>query len=761
MAQLQQTGITGSLNIFGSVTASAGFFGMTSSGSVGSSGPAVTYITSSNPPGNVNPSTVGTLWLNASSNELFTCVTNEINRNDWGGTSGSRLYYGKALSSSLSTLVPGISSGSIITASVVLFDTYGVRLRRDPVQNVTFTGSNTTTATTVGIYSGSTSGVYNGTFTTANYSGSVTITGSIDGTNIPNFITIPVSFPKQVYGFGTGTHAVFNATSTSITSGSGGPQRIDTVAHYISASCGSDFCIYLTADGRLFSRGLNNVGQCGVGNITSPVPTLTQIGVTTGPWKIISAGDSHTCAINTNNQMFCWGSNNLYQLGLGTNATTTTPTRETTNSTWLDVSCGTNYTLAVKTDNTLWGAGNNGGVNISGSLGNPPASQFVRIGTDANWAKVFAGYLTSHAIKTTGTLWGWGTNSSYQIGDGTTTQRGTPTQVGAATDWTFVTGERLEGFVKIGLRGNAVYGWGYNVRNALTSQSAGSYVTTPTLLIPIQAKAIAQNYYATYIIDTGSGLQGWGHNTISTNQYGQFLGYGMINGAAWDTSTTYNSPLPGVVQRMSSIYTHDTVSALQNNSGMVTTARILTGSGAPTGSPSNVTISVFNSNNSVQVNWINGDSLAETRVTIASGSLTQPHFVRPGATRVYIRPSAATGSVTTAQLRHIKNELFSAGGVTSSAVSFCPPAYSVLISNECNGNGQRETLYSNGSCGTISTGLYCDLSCGGYTYQGTSYFTDDYCGCGPINAPFNRYTNGTCTAYEPLFDCCQDYGCGC
>jgi len=759
MAQLQQTGITGSLNIFGSVTASAGFFGITSSGSVGSSGPAVTYITTSNPPGNVNPTTAGTLWLNASSNELFTCVTNETNRNDWGGTSGSRLYYGKALSSSLSASIIGISSGSIFTASAELFDTYGVRLRRDPVQNVTFTASNTTAATAVGAYSGSTSGVYIGTFTTTNYSGSITITGSIDGTNIPNYITIPVSFPKQIYGFGVGSNAVFNATSAPITSGSGGPQRIDTTAHYASASCGNNFCIYLTADGRLFSRGINSSGQCGRGDTTSPVTTLTQIGVTTGPWKIISAGDNHTCAININNQMFCWGLNSSYQLGIGTPTTTTTPTRETTNSTWLDVSCGTNYTLAVKTDNTLWGAGSNGGSNISSSLTNPAGlSGFARIGTDTNWTKVFAGYLTSHAIKTTGTLWGWGTNTNYTIGDGTTTQRGTPTQVGAATDWTFVTGERTNEYVKIGLRGNAVYGWGYNLQNALTSQSSGANVTTPTLLqIPIQAKAIAQNQYATYIIDTGSGLQGWGHTTISTNQYGQFVGYGMIDAAAWDTSTTYNSPVAGVVQRMSSIYTHDTVSALGNQSGMVTTARILTGSGAPSGSPSTPIISIFNTD-SLLISWSNGDSLAETRVTIASGSSTQPHFVRPGRTRVYIHPTAATGSVTTAQLRHIKNELFSAGGVTSSAVSLCP-TNGTFLSTSCTG-GSRTDVYANGTCGSYND-TFCDLSCGGYTYVTTDYLTDDWCGCGAFSFGFERYTNGACTAYSNYPDCCGTYGCGC
>ena len=49
-----------------------------------------------------------------------------------------------------------------------------------------------------------------------------------------------------------------------------------------------------------------------------------------------------------------------------------------------------------------------------------------------------AGAFQSLAIRTDGTLWAWGDNSSSQLGDGTTTTRVAPTQIGSATTWSTI-----------------------------------------------------------------------------------------------------------------------------------------------------------------------------------------------------------------------------------------------------------------------------------------------------------------------------------
>jgi len=82
--------------------------------------------------------------------------------------------------------------------------------------------------------------------------------------------------------------------------------------------------------------------------------------------------------------------------------------------------------VAVKTDGTLWAWGDN----VHGQLGDGTTtnrSTPVQIGT--GFAAVAAGISHTVAVKTDGTLWAWGDNVYGQLGDGSTTNRSTPLRI--------------------------------------------------------------------------------------------------------------------------------------------------------------------------------------------------------------------------------------------------------------------------------------------------------------------------------------------
>lgn len=101
---------------------------------------------------------------------------------------------------------------------------------------------------------------------------------------------------------------------------------------------------------------------------------------------------------------------------------------------WKEVSSLQSHTLAIKTDGTLWAWG----TNSSGQFGNGSTTSSntpIQIGSATNWKLVNAGGEYSTAIKTDNTLWSWGKNTYGQLGNGNTTNSISPIQIGSSSNW--------------------------------------------------------------------------------------------------------------------------------------------------------------------------------------------------------------------------------------------------------------------------------------------------------------------------------------
>ena len=157
-----------------------------------------------------------------------------------------------------------------------------------------------------------------------------------------------------------------------------------------------------------------------------------------------------------------------------------------------------------------WGDGN-------GFLGHDNLTDYsvpTQIGSLTNWTNNVGSWTYGegiHIIKSDGTLWGFGYSNFGQIGDGDTTHRSSPVQVGSDTDWAQVSnGSNWTAAIKTN---GTLYTWGYNGYGQL------GHGNTTNLSVPTQVGSLttyasvrcADAYYTMFLKTDGT-LWGMGVN---------------------------------------------------------------------------------------------------------------------------------------------------------------------------------------------------------------------------------------------------------
>jgi alpha-tubulin suppressor-like RCC1 family protein len=208
---------------------------------------------------------------------------------------------------------------------------------------------------------------------------------------------------------------------------------------------GNQTCITIKTDGTLWTWGNGNYGHLaqniGVyAHRSSPV----QVGTET-TWSAVSGGQSIS-ALKTDGSLWVWGDNSRGQLGLNQDSgqyagsyAKSSPTQVGTETNYSQISTGKKGQWAIKTDGTLWGWGENGFGQLGQNQAQTPSNDYnrsspVQVGSDTNWQQVSAGTDMTIALKTDGTFWSWGYNFAGSLGLGGAASRSSPTQV-PGTDW--------------------------------------------------------------------------------------------------------------------------------------------------------------------------------------------------------------------------------------------------------------------------------------------------------------------------------------
>lgn len=205
------------------------------------------------------------------------------------------------------------------------------------------------------------------------------------------------------------------------------PANIINLAQPIAQlSSGGNHTCALTKTGTVFCWGSNRYGQLGDGSQerrTSPV----QVGELNSVLAL-SSGSWHTCAVLADS-VKCWGWNGAGLLGDGTQTDQLTPANVQGSLQGVqNIAAGATHTcILINSGVKCWGYNNYGQLGDGSTV--LKTSPTDVIGLEVDVQSISAGDWHTCAIKKDETIWCWGYNLAYQLGDGTQVDRSTPVQV--------------------------------------------------------------------------------------------------------------------------------------------------------------------------------------------------------------------------------------------------------------------------------------------------------------------------------------------
>jgi alpha-tubulin suppressor-like RCC1 family protein len=155
-------------------------------------------------------------------------------------------------------------------------------------------------------------------------------------------------------------------------------------------------------------------GDDGQGDDFAPVPVIGEHTFTT-----LTAGEYHTCGIDTSGAAWCWGNDDLGQVGDGFDGWEGyhSPVPVAGQHTFTTLTAGDYHTCGIDTSGAAWCWG----MGESGQLGNnsdAPRYAPVPVAGGHTFTTLTAGGVFTCGIDSSGAAWCWGNDSVGALGDG-------------------------------------------------------------------------------------------------------------------------------------------------------------------------------------------------------------------------------------------------------------------------------------------------------------------------------------------------------
>ncbi len=218
----------------------------------------------------------------------------------------------------------------------------------------------------------------------------------------------------------------------------------------------------------LYCWGTNEIGELGIGKSDDK---FMPVKVNNMKWLSVSLGEHHTCGITTKHKLYCWGSNGSGQLGIGNKDFSYKPVQvKKVYGRWQKVSCGASFTCGIRQEKGInklycWGANQ---TNQLGDNSKKNKKYPTLVTKMPNWIDISAGYSHACGIRKVGEktkLYCWGFNGDGEIGTGKKSNKflGFTEPKGNFEDWKSVSaGYYHTCAIRDNNGKNTLYCWGYN-----------------------------------------------------------------------------------------------------------------------------------------------------------------------------------------------------------------------------------------------------------------------------------------------------------
>ena len=231
----------------------------------------------------------------------------------------------------------------------------------------------------------------------------------------------------------------------------------------------------------------------------------------------VSAGSYHTCSVLDDGSVRCWGSNEFGQLGDGTEIERTSPVVVDLGQgiSALGISSGESHTCAVLSDQSVkcWGQNSNGqlGDGTTEDRSSPVLADMG--GEDA--LLVSAGSYHTCAIMSDRTVMCWGDNWNGQLGDGTNSDRSTPVEISIPSNSSAVSLDAGSMHTCLGVNDGSMFCWGYNAYGQLGNGGNGN--SNSPVMVPLSANQLLSSvqvglFHSCALFDSGE-VACWGDNS--------------------------------------------------------------------------------------------------------------------------------------------------------------------------------------------------------------------------------------------------------